>query len=195
MPKKITPQNMISDPATWVDSYGNYLYRFALGRLRNKEEAENVVQETFLAAFKGQKSFSGRSTERTWMIGILKHKIIDHFRKKYRETPITDLQVNQDQMTVDSFFDQAEHPLKYPSDWEANPRELTSNKEFWGILEECIKKLPQATALAFSMREIDKMTTEEICQILNITATNLWVMLHRARLQMRGCLEENWFEN
>jgi RNA polymerase sigma-70 factor (ECF subfamily) len=183
-----------SDPAKWVDLYGNYLYRFALGRLRNKQEAENVVQETFLAALKGKDSFSGRSSERTWMIGILKHKIIDYFRKKYRETPVTDLQTDQEQMTIDSFFDQTEHPLKYPSDWEANPRELSSNHEFWLVLEECMKKLPQATALAFSMREIDQMKTEEICQTLNITPTNLWVMMHRARLQMRGCLEENWFE-
>ena len=100
----------------------------------------------------------------------------------------------KEQMTIDSFFDQTEHPLKYPSDWAANPRKLNENNEFWVILEECLKKLPQATALAFSMREMDSMRTEEICQILNITPTNLWVMLHRARLQMRGCLEKNWFE-
>jgi len=189
-----TPKQKISDPEQWVDLYGNYLYRFALGRLRNPEEAENTVQETFLAAFKAKESFSGRSSERTWLIGILKHKIIDYFRKKYREIPVSDLQIQDEQATVDSFFDQVEHPLKYPSDWEADPRTLSENNEFWGILEQCLKKLPQATALAFSMREMDAMKTPEICQILNITPTNLWVMLHRARLQMRGCLEKNWFE-
>lgn len=194
MPSKSIKNCTLSDPVKWVDLYGNYLYRFALGRLRNKEEAENVVQETLLAAFKGKNSFSGRSTERTWMIGILKHKIIDYFRKKYRETPVTDLQTNQEQMTIDSFFDQTERPLNYPSNWEANPRTLSENNEFWVVLEECLNKLPQITALAFSMREMDSMKCEEICQILNITSTNLWVMLHRARLQMRGCLEKNWFE-
>ena len=187
-------KNTLSDPSKWVDLYGNYLFRFALGRIRKTEDSENVVQETFLAAFKGKDSFSGRSTERTWMIGILKHKIIDYFRKKYREIPVTDLQADQEQMTIDSFFDEADHPLKYPTDWVAEPRKLSQNKEFWETLEKCLKKLPQATSLAFSMREIDSMKTEEICQTLNITPTNLWVMLHRARLQMRGCLEQNWFE-
>jgi len=184
----------LSDPSQWVDLYGDYLYRFALGRMRSAQDAENAVQETFLAALTARKNFSGRSTERTWLIGILKHKIIDYFRKKYREVPVTSLQTNQEQMTIDSFFDQTEHPYKYPSDWTANPRQLSENSEFWVVLEDCLKKLPQATALAFSMREMDDMKTKEICQILNITSTNLWVMLHRARLQMRGCLEENWFE-
>ncbi|MFP4472817.1 MAG: sigma-70 family RNA polymerase sigma factor [Candidatus Omnitrophota bacterium] len=189
-----TTSRKLSDPAEWVDKYGNYLYRFALGRLRNPNEAENLVQETFLAAFKARDKFAGRSTERTWMIGILKHKIIDYFRKKYRETPVSSLQSRKESMTVDSFFDQVGHPNKYPSDWEANPRELSENHEFWEVLEKCIQKLPSRTAEAFSMRELDHMETKEICQILNITPTNLWVMMHRARLQMRGCIEENWFE-
>ncbi len=193
MPK--TPQkSKLSDADQWVDLYGNYLYRFALSRLRDPQEAENAVQETLLAAFQAKKSFSGRSSERTWLIGILKHKIIDYFRKKYREIPVSNLQPNMDQTAIDSFFDETEHPLKYPTNWSANPRELSEKSEFWTILEKCLKKLPQATALAFSMREIDRMKTDEICQTLNITPTNLWVMLHRARLQMRGCLEHHWFE-
>ena len=191
---KQSAKSTLSDPAQWVDLYGNYLYRFALGRIRNTQDAENVVQETLLAAFKARESFSGRSSERTWMIGILKHKIIDYFRKKYREVPVTDLQTRQEQATIDSFFDQTEHPLKYPSDWTADPRALSETNEFWAVMEACLKKLPQTTALAFSMREIDSMKTEEICHILNITPTNLWVMMHRARLQMRGCLETHWFE-
>ncbi len=192
--KKTRAQNKPSDASQWVEQYGNTLYRFALGRVRNSHEAENIVQETLLAALQAQKSFSGKSTERTWLIGILKHKIIDYFRKKYRETPVSNLQTEEEQTTIDSFFDQTEHPLKYPTGWQADPRQLSANKEFWVVLEKCLGKLPQATATAFSLREIDEMTTEEICQILNITPTNLWVMLHRARLQMRGCLEENWFE-
>jgi len=181
-----------SDPAKWVDTYGNYLYRFALGRLRNPELAENAVQETFLAALQANKSFAGRSSERTWLVGILRHKIIDHYRKKYREVPVSNLK--SDQETVDSFFDRTEHPKKFPSKWLPDPRELSENKEFWEVLEKCLKKLPKATADAFSLREMDKADTEEICKILGISATNLWVMLHRARLQLRGCLEENWFE-
>lgn len=185
-------RKILTDPAQWVDLHGDYLYRFALSRIRNPDLAENVVQETLLAALQSRESFSGRSSERTWLIGILKHKIIDHYRKNYREIPETDLQVDEE--AVNSFFDQAEHPLKYPSNWIPNPRELYGQKEFWLVLENCLKRLPQATADAFSMREIDKMKSEEICKILGISSTNLWVMLYRARLQLRGCLEQNWFE-
>lgn len=187
-----TPKPKISPPLQWVDLHGNYLYRFALSRLRHPDLAENMVQETFLAALTARKNFSGRSSERTWLIGILKHKIIDHLRRKYREIPATDL--NEDQAAVDNLFDSVEHPLKFPSGWIPNPRELTQNKEFWQTLEGCIKKLPDKTAHAFTLREMDKRETREICKILKITPTNLWVMLHRARLQLRECLEINWFE-
>ncbi|MEW5895118.1 MAG: sigma-70 family RNA polymerase sigma factor [Candidatus Omnitrophota bacterium] len=194
MPAEKKTKNKLSNVDDWVDLYGDYLYRFALSRIRNPQDAENAVQETFLAALKARKSFSGRSTERTWLIGILKHKMIDYFRKRYREIPVTNLQNEQEQMTIDSFFDQTEYPLKYPTNWSANPRELSENQEFWVVFEKCLSKLPETTALAFTLREIDKMKTEEICKILSITPTNLWVMLHRARLQMRTCLEQNWFE-
>ena len=183
-----------SSPEQWVDLHGNHLYRFALSRLRNPELAENAVQETFLAALNAKRKFKGKSTERTWLIGILKHKIIDHYRKRYREIPVTDL-LGDDQQTIDSFYDTTGHPKKFPSDWLPNPRELISNSEFWQVFEECLKKLPKATADAFHLREIDKMNTTEICKILKVTSTNLWVMLHRARLQLRGCLENNWFED
>ena len=182
----------ISPPAQWVDLHGNYLYRFALSRLRQPQLAENVVQETFLAALTARKNFSGRSSERNWLIGILKHKIIDHLRHKYREIPATDL--NEDQKAIDNLFDQAEHPLRYPSQWLPNPRELSQNREFWEVLENCLKKVPQTTALAFTLREMEHLETKKICKILKITATNLWVMLHRARLQLRECLEINWFD-
>lgn len=176
----------------WVDLYGDYLYRFALGRLRQPDLAKNVVQETFLAALTARKNFSGRSSERTWLIGILKHKIIDHLRHKYREVVATDL--NEDQKAIDNFFDEAGHPFKYPSGWLPNPRELSQNHEFWLVLERCLKKLPEKTAHAFTLREFDEMETRDICKILKISATNLWVMLHRARIQLRECLEINWFE-
>jgi len=192
-PKSPQKKNAASSPDQWVDLHGNYLYRFALSRLRNRELAENAVQETLLSALTARKKFCGRSSERTWLIGILKHKIIDHYRKKYREISVTDL-VPEDQDAVESFYDVAGKPNKYPSEWEADPRQLSSNNEFWRILEDCLKKLPKATADAFSMREMDKIDTKEICKILGISATNLWVMLHRARLQLRGCLENNWFE-
>ncbi len=190
MKKREQPQR--TSPEEWVTRHGNYLYRFALTRLRRPDLAENAVQETFLAALKAHKTFAGRSSERTWLTGILKHKIYDHFRRHAREIDVSDL-IDEDQQTVDSFYDHTGRPHHPPTEWIPNPREVSKSKEFWEVLERCLKKLPLPTAHAFMMREIEKMTTQQICKNLNITATNLWVMLHRARLQLRACLEDNWF--
>jgi len=180
------------NPENWVDDYGNYLYHFALGRLRNTTDAENVVQETFLAAFKAKNSFSGKSTERTWLTGILKHKLIDHLRKCYIEKPVTDLQ--PDLEAIDQFFDRKEHLKKQPERWTANPSEILEKKEFWEVLHKCSEKLPKAANDAFLLREIEKIDSTEICKILGISQSNLWVLLHRARLHLRQCLEINWFK-
>jgi RNA polymerase sigma-70 factor (ECF subfamily) len=185
-------KNTSSNPEEWVERYGNYLYRYALGQLRNKDEAENLVQETFLAALNARKRFAGRSTERTWLVGILKHKIIDHIRHAYRERPVTDIQENED--TVNSFFDAVGHPKEVPSPWLPNPDELLENKEFWEILRNCLKKLPRMNQDAFLLREIEEMPSPLVCKILNITPSNLWVIMHRSRTQLRACLEANWFE-
>jgi len=181
------------NPELWVDQYGDYLYHFALSRLRNTADSENVVQETFLAAFKSLKSFSGKSTERTWLIGILKHKIVDHLRKSYKEKPATDLQANEE--AINQFFDRTEHLKKQPSQWMPNPDELLEKKEFWEVFYKCSEKLPKTTSDAFLLREIEKMASKEICQVLGISLSNLWVLLHRARLHLRQCIEINWFES
>ena len=185
------PQKLLN-PEHWVDQYGDYLYHFALSRLRNTADSENVVQETFLAAIKSLKSFSGKSMERTWLIGILKHKIIDHFRKNYKEKQVTDLQTNEE--AINQFFDRAEHLKKQPSQWIPDPNELLEKKEFWEVFYKCSEKLPQTTSDAFLLQEVEKMNSKEICQVLGITLSNLWVLLHRARLHLRQCLEINWFE-
>ncbi|MBF0619289.1 MAG: sigma-70 family RNA polymerase sigma factor [Candidatus Omnitrophica bacterium] len=184
------------DPEQWVDAYGDYLFRYAMMRLRNRDLAENIVQETFLAALKGRKSFGGRSAERTWMIGILKHKIIDHYRKDFRERPVTDLQVMQtdEEQTIDGFYDALENPKKYPKDWMPDQQAILNAKDFWEVFHGCLGYLPAKTAHAFTMRELDDMQTADICKELGISPTNLWVMLHRARLQLRECLERNWFD-
>jgi len=185
-------EQQLSLPSQWVDLYGNYLCRFALGRMRNPQEAENIVQETFLAALSARKSFSGRSSERTWLIGILKHKIVDTFRRRYREKPVTDLTETEDE--INSFFDHTGHAVRPPAQWLPDPAQLLSNKEFWLTLRTCLKKLPPAIHDAFLLREIENMDSALVCKILNITPNNLWVILHRARLQLRECLEKTWFE-
>ena len=188
--------SQLSPAETWVDQHGDYLFRYAMMRLRDKDLAENLVQETLLAALKGRGSFGGRSSERTWMVGILKHKIIDHYRKDFRERPVTDLQSLQaaEEQTVDQFYDVVGNPRQYPRDWMPDQRAILHSKEFWVILHGCMEKLPKTTSAAFAMRELDAMGTPLICKELGLSPTNLWVMLHRARLQLRACLEKNWFK-
>lgn len=188
-----TYPSQISDPATWVDQHGDHLFRYSLMRVRSRESAENLVQETFLAALTSRHTFSGRSSEKTWMIGILKHKIIDQFRKSLREKSITELQ-HDDEQTIDGFYDVVGHPKQFPKDWMPDPQALLHAKEFWSVLRTCLSCLPARAANAFIMREFDDLSTEDICKKLDITPTNLWVTLHRVRLQLRGLLEENWFE-
>jgi len=178
------------NPETWVDQYGDYLYHFALSRLRNSTDAQNAVQEAFLAALKSKEKFQGKSSERTWFIGILKHKIIDIMRKNYREQPITN--IAKENETIDQFFDHTNHMKKKPGNWHLNPKEILEKKEFWKVFHRCQEKLSQTARDAFTLKEIEKVDGKEICKILNITPANFWVLLHRARLQLRQCLEINW---
>jgi len=185
--------NSTTNPEVWVDVHGDSLFCYARGRVRNQDVAENLVQETFLAGLKSQATFSGQSAERTWLIAILKHKIVDHLRQSYREKPVSDL--ISDEQTIDDFFDQTNHLKKEPRAWSSPPEATLEKTEFWQTIENCLQKLPQWIADAFSLREIENMDTKEICKLLGITPTNLWVMLHRARLQLRECVQINWFEN
>jgi len=183
-----------TNPDQWVDLYGNSLFSFTLKFISQTDVAQNLVQETFLAALQNRGGFKGNSSEKTWLIGILKNKITDHLRLKYREIPAS--QIVEENMHVEDFFDNADygHLKKKPGDWEFNPAALIENKEFWTAFNHCLEKLPEKTAQAFSFREMDAMDSEEICKILGVSSTNLWVLLHRARLQLRQCLEINWFE-
>jgi RNA polymerase sigma-70 factor (ECF subfamily) len=180
-----------TDPAEWVDRYGDILFRYAMLRLRDRSTAEDLVQETFLAALKDFGSFSGKSSESTWLVGILKHKIVDHFRRQAREAPLgdNDLREHPDP----SSFDGSGHWTSGPTDW-GNPADLYREKKFLDQLTECLSGLSPNLANAFTLREIEGADTGEICKVLNVTETNLWVILHRARLLLRRCLEANWFD-
>ena len=180
-----------TDPAEWVDRYGDYLFRYAMLRLRDRSTAEDLVQETFLAALKDFGSYSGKSSESTWLVGILKHKIIDHFRRQAREAPLAenDLRVHPDP----SSFDGSGHWTSGPTDWGGNPADLYREKKFLDQLSKCLSGLSPNHANAFTLREIEGADTGEICKVLNVTETNLWVILHRARMLLRRCLEANWF--
>jgi RNA polymerase sigma-70 factor (ECF subfamily) len=155
------------------------------------------VQETFLAALKAYANFERRGSERTWLVGILKHKITDHFRRVAREAPIGEQ--GDDAPEHNEFFERTDEWGGHwnndyaPVDWQATPAELIERTDFWRVFGDCLSPLPPRTANAFTMREVDGFKSEEICEILNVTVNNLWVMLHRARLHLRNCLEVNWF--
>jgi RNA polymerase sigma-70 factor (ECF subfamily) len=193
------PDTLTADPGRWLDDHGDYLFKYACFRLRDDTAAEDAVQETFLAGLKAYEKFEGRGSERTWLVGILKHKIIDHFRKAEREAPIGE-GADEGPEHAD-FFERTDEWSGHwnadhaPSEWHATPAELIERSDFWKVFSDCLSPLPQRTANAFTMREVDGLKSEEICEILSISVNNLWVMLHRARLHLRNCLEMNWFKH
>lgn len=182
----------MTEPENWVDNYGDALFAFALSRVRDRALAEELVQETFLAALGARKSFKGQSTERTWLTGILKHKIVDHFREVGREEPLSDI----DGVTeaVDAFFDERGRWKVGPSKWNFNPVKILEQKEFWKVFQKCLDQLSHGLARVFTLREINGLTTEEVCKVLGISSTNKWVRMHRARMLIRRCLEVGWFD-
>jgi RNA polymerase sigma-70 factor (TIGR02943 family) len=187
----------IPDAGVWVDEHGDYLYKYALFRLRDTTAAEDAVQETFLAALKAYAKYEGRGSERTWLVGILKHKITDHFRRSVRERPIG--QQEDDGPEHSEFFTRTDEWTNHwnndfaPTDWHSTPAQLIEQGDFWRVFNDCLSPLPARTASAFTFREVDGLSSEEICELLSISVNNLWVILHRARLHLRNCLEKNWF--
>jgi RNA polymerase sigma-70 factor (ECF subfamily) len=186
----------LSDPERWVDLYGDYLFKYAMMRLRDPTTAEDAVQETFLAALKGGKAFAGRSAEKSWLVGILKNKICDCYRRASRETPFTDLEFYADEESG-RFVAQGAHKGAWiqelgPREWP-NPGESLDNETFWQAYRDCSGRLPKNVAAVFNLREVDDLDSKEICRMLNISQRNLWVMLHRARMALRRCLETHWF--
>lgn len=171
----------------WVDEYGDALFHFAVARVKDRDIAEDLVQETFLAAVQSQKRFKGQSSEKTWLFGILKHKVIDHYRKNKSTLYAQDIANDPD--NLDAFFNAKGGWQTHPAHWRTNPGKAQETKEFLDHFYRCLSSLPQRSADAFAYREIDGMSTAEICKLLDITATNCWVLLHRARMLLRKCLE------
>jgi len=180
------------DPEIWLDRHRDYLFRYARLRLRSPELAEDMVQETFLAALHARSNFAGRSSERTWLIGILKHKIVDHIRRSSREFPTEDVEFSGHQR--EAFFDTTGRLKAVSSEWSADPRKVLERREFWKTLQNCLAQLPPRTFYAFLLREINGLSVEETCKVLNISTTNLRAMLCRARRHLRLCLKTERFE-
>ncbi|HTG96094.1 MAG TPA: sigma-70 family RNA polymerase sigma factor [Burkholderiales bacterium] len=163
-----------------------YLLRYASLQLRDAQAAEDAVQETLLAALAGESGFGQRASLRTWLTGILKHKIIDAIRKLSREAPAA----GEDEF--DALFDERGHWIEMPGAW-SNPDASLDQKRFFAALELCLSRLPEKTAQTFMMREHMGLETDEICKELAITATHCWVLLYRARMALRECLTKEWF--
>jgi RNA polymerase sigma-70 factor (ECF subfamily) len=183
--------NALSPPENWPELYGDILYRHALFRLRDGMLAEEMVQETFLAALKARERFSGASSEKTWLIGILKHKIVDHIRKAVREEP------RQEEETFEPLenesFDGRGHWKIDVRRWN-DPDASLEQRQFWQTLEMCVARLPKRLATLFILREIDGLDSEAVCKEMALSSTNnLWTMLSRMRMRLRQCLTQHWF--
>ncbi len=183
------------DPSKWVDAYGDALFRFAYFRVNNEALAEDLVQDTFLAAMKAKDRFSGRSSVKTWLTGILKNKVIDHYRKKNRTQSMSELAAFFEKEESELFSEDGSWDYQkgaVPSDWSPEQFEKLDRSEFMQHFHACASKMPEKIRQVFIMREIDGVSSPEICEQLDITPQNLWTILHRARMALRQCLEKNF---
>ena len=175
---------LVSEPIEWVDLYGDYLYRYALGQLNDRSDAEDLVQETFLAARRARDRFHGQSSERTWLVSILRHKICDYFRRRCRERTFPD----SSSTAGDDRFDQTMLWLHETAAECLSPSRRLDLQDFRRSVETALRILPRRIAEAFTMYEMEEFSSAEICQHLDISEGNLWTMVHRARKQLRGLL-------
>lgn len=177
------------DPTKWIDLYSDYLFNYTIARVNDKDMAEDLVQETFLAGLKSMKNFKGEASERTWLISILKRKIIDYYRKTNSNKGKAEVRMSYNDNETEG--DWLEERVADPFDKTAE--DLMQNSELGDAILDCLSKLPEKQAEVFRMKTIEGYETEVICKELNITASNLWVIIHRARTAMASCLEKNWF--
>jgi len=178
------------NPNKWIDLYSDYLFNYTISRVNDRDMAQDLVQDTFLAALKSMKNFKGEASERTWLISILKRKIIDHYRKVNSNKGKAEVRI--------TYNDESETEGDWLEERVADPFDKTAedtmqNDELGEAIFNCLSKLPEKQAEVFRMKAIEGLETEVICNELNITASNLWVIIHRARTAMAACLKENWF--
>ena len=185
-----------SEFAAEIETHRRYLMRVAQLQLRDRDAAQDVVQDTIVAALSGAGGFDGRSSLKTWLTGILKHKIVDAIRRKQREptaaSAFGDVESELDIEDFDAMFNERGGWDTKPADW-GDPEAALNRRQFLDMMDVCLEKLPPNTARVFVMREVLELETDEICKELAITANNLWVILYRARMALRQCLEQSWF--
>jgi len=189
--KGLTAKSLHSDPLSWVEKYADYLYGFAMSRLRDEDVAKDLVQDTFLAGLQRLDRFEGNSEEKTWLTAILKNKITDFYRKR----SAVNLKVMNAENEQQDFFDaESGHWTEkhYPRAFGLEADNPLMMKELGSILNECLAKLPGLWFSVFSMKHMDDLASELICTELKLTAANFWVIMHRTKLNLRACLQKNW---
>lgn len=189
--KRSSPQS--PNRLHWIEEHADALFNFALVRLGNREMAKDLVQETFLSALQNLESFRRESSERTWLTSILKNKIIDHYRKRKtdKSVPLFDEDGTSE---LDIYFDEEGEwmPSTRPVSWGGTGYDSLRSKEFLEILQRCLSRLSDHGRVIFVSKYLDELDSEEICKNLDVTASNYWVIMHRAKLHLRQCIEKNW---
>lgn len=181
------------DAARWLDEHGDALFRYARSRVSTREQAEDLVQDALVAAIQSRRRFEGRSTVRTWLLSILRRKIVDHYRRASEGHPAAGAGAGGDADPIRGhFFDEGRHWRKALSSWKT-PAEAMESREFWDVLDSCLGRLPRPLASAFALRELEGLEMGEVREALSLNAGLLRIRLHRARLLLRECLERNWF--
>jgi RNA polymerase sigma-70 factor (ECF subfamily) len=182
-------ENLLAfNPDQWVNKYADALYAYTVVRVTDVQQAEDIVQNTFLSAWKARDTYKGQASEKNWLYAILKNKIIDHFRKQSGRR-IT-LATGEEEL----YFDEGGHWMEEskPREWGINMEQPVEAKEFYSILEQCKQKLKDIQQKVFVMKYMEDIDADEICKYLGITPSNYWVLIHRAKLHLRKCLEKNW---
>lgn len=181
------------NPHRWAHNYADYLYAFAISRINDEEQSRDLVQETFLAALEKLDRFEGKSHERTWLTAILKNKIIDVYRK--RASGLNKSQVTIAEQEQGDFFEEPTghwNELHQPQSFGLDQYNPLFAKEFNQILRQCMDKLPALWFSVFKMKHMDDSSSETICTELGLSSANFWVIIHRAKLNLRACLQKNW---
>ena len=179
------------DPHLWVRNHGDYLYNFAYFRVQSKEVSEDLVQETFISALKAKDSFRGDSSELTWLLAILKRKVIDHYRKAS-----TSKEKSESEYALpfkeEGLFEGHWLNDRMPKDWTSRTDDELNQEEFRSILELCLSSLPDKWKSVFVLKFIEELSSDEVCKETGCSPSNFWVIMHRARLKLRECIEDKW---
>lgn len=187
-----------SDPIDWLEQHGDSMFAYAMARVGDVDVAEDLVQDALLAALSGRDRFANRSSVRTWLIGILKHKIADHRRKtaglgRGSSPPRTATEQELEEWMQGQFGRGGKWKIA-PGNWRGDPHDLIEHDEFRMVLMRCIEKLPEPAADALLLKERQGFSPQRLAEFLQISTNHLGVMLYRARSALRRCLEVHWFQ-